>query len=45
LEIGKKIIEEIQTFKYLSFVLNRKGNYREQIKELVKKRRMVVRKI
>jgi len=39
LEIGKKIIEKIQIFKYLSFVLNRKGNYREQIKVLAKKKK------
>jgi len=41
----KKIIEKIQTFKYLNFMLNKKENYREQIKELARKKRMTVRKI
>jgi len=28
-----KRIEEVQIFKYLGFMFNRKGNYREHIKE------------
>jgi len=41
---GRKV-EEIQTFKYLGFMFNRMGNYKEHIKELVNKGRLAVRKI
>jgi len=34
---GGKEIEEVQSFKYLGFTFNRKGNYKEHIKELVRK--------
>jgi len=34
---GNKEIEKIQNFKYLGFTFNRKGNYKDYIKELVKK--------
>jgi len=38
-------IEEVQTFKYLEFMFNRKDNYKEHIKELANKGRIAVRKI
>jgi len=38
-------IEEVQTFKYLGFMFNRKGNNKEHIKELINKGRIVVRKV
>lgn len=34
-----KVIEEVQEFKYLSFILNRKGNYKEHVRELCRKKR------
>jgi len=40
-----KRIEKVQTFKYLGFILNNKGNYKEHIKELCGKGRRAVRKI
>jgi len=42
---GDKRIEEVQTFKYLGFILNNKGNYKEHIKELYGKGRRAVRKV
>jgi len=42
---GGKRIEEVQTFKYLGFILNNKDNYKEHIKELCRKGRRVARKI
>lgn len=33
----KIYLEEVQTCKYLSFTFNRKGKYKEHIKELRKK--------
>lgn len=41
---GGKEIEKVQEFKYLGFVINNKGNYKEHIKELNRKGRMAVRK-
>jgi len=38
-------IEEMQTFKYLGFMFNRKDNYKEHIKELANKGRIAVRKV
>jgi len=35
----------VQTFKYLGFMFNKKGNYKEHIKELVHKGRIAVRKV
>jgi len=40
-----KRIEEVQTFKYLGFILNNKDNYKEHIKELCGKGRRAVRKV
>jgi len=40
-----KVIEEVQSFKYLGFTLNREGNFKEHLKELVRKGRMMVRKV
>jgi len=40
-----KEIEEVQSFKYLGFTLNKEGNYREHFKELVRKGRLAVRKV
>ncbi|XP_011705265.1 PREDICTED: uncharacterized protein LOC105460512, partial [Wasmannia auropunctata] len=40
-----KTIEEVQEFKYLGFMINNKGNYKEHIKEMRRKSRMVVRKV
>jgi len=36
---GGKRIEEVQTFKYLSFILNNKDNYKEHTKKLCGKGR------
>lgn len=41
----RKDIEEVQKFKYLGFVFNRKGDYKDYIKELTRKGRMAVKKI
>lgn len=41
----KIYLEEVQTCKYLSFTFNRKGNYKEHIKELRKKDRITANKI
>jgi len=38
-------IEEVQTFKYLGFMFNRKGNNKEHIKKLVNKGRITVKKV
>jgi len=38
-------IEEVQIFKYLRFMFNKKGNNKEHIKELINKGRIAVRKI
>jgi len=40
-----KNIEEVQNFKYLGFILNKEGNYREHLKELTRKGRLAVRKV
>jgi len=42
---NEKIIEEVQDFKYLGFVLNSNGNYKEHIKELARKGRLAARKV
>jgi len=38
-------IEKVQTFKYLGFMFNRMGNYKNHIKELASKGRIAVRKV
>jgi len=38
-------IEEVQTYKYLGFVLNNKGNYKKYIRELREKGGMAARRI
>jgi len=35
----------VQIFKYLGFMFNRKGNYKEHIKKLANKGRIAVRKV
>jgi len=40
-----KELEEVQTFKYLGFVFNNKGNYKDHIKELSCKGRMAVNRV
>jgi len=45
LEMGGKEIEEVQNFKYLGFIFNRKRDYKEHITELARKGRMAVRKV
>jgi len=40
-----KEMEEVQSFKYLGFTLNREGNFKEHLKELVRKGRVAVRKV
>jgi len=42
---GDKRIEEVQTYKYLGFVLNNKGNYKKHIRELRGKGGMAARRI
>lgn len=42
---GKKSIEEVQKFKYLDFIFDKKGNYKDQIKELNKKGRMAANRV
>lgn len=42
---GDKDIEEVHTFKYLGFMFNRGGNYRDHVKELIKKGNMAARKV
>lgn len=39
---SKEIIEEVQSFKYLGFTFNKKGNYNDYMRELVKKDRLAV---
>lgn len=41
----KEYIEEVQTFKYLGFVFNKDGNYKDHIKELCRKGRMAANKM
>jgi len=46
-EWNKKIIEEVQEFKYLGFVTSnnyKESNYKEHIKELTRKGRLAVKK-
>jgi hypothetical protein len=42
---GKKEIEEVRAFKYLGFMFNKQGNYKDQIKELCRKGRRMVNKV
>ncbi|XP_039309944.1 golgin subfamily A member 6-like protein 1 [Solenopsis invicta] len=42
---GNKEIEEVNKFKYLGFTFNRKGNYKEHIKELSRKGRLAANKV
>jgi len=42
---NNKVIEEVQAFKYLGFVISKNGNYKEHIKELSRKARLTVRKV
>jgi len=45
LEWEDKRIEEVQTYKYLGFVLSNKGNYKEHIRKLRGKGGMAARRI
>jgi len=38
---GNEELKEVQKFKYLSFNLNRKGDYKRHIKEIRRKGKMV----
>lgn len=42
---GGKVIEEVQDFKYLGFMISYKRGYKEHIKKLNRKSRMVTRKV
>jgi len=42
---NKKEIEEVQVFKYLGFVLSNSENYKEHVKELVRKGRMATKRV
>lgn len=42
---GKEYIEEVQMFKYLGFMFNKDGNYKDHIKELCRKGRMAANKV
>jgi len=44
MEIEREI-EEVQGFKYLGFLLDREGGFKEHIKELARKGRRVLRKV
>lgn len=41
----KEIIQEVQTIKYLGFIFNKDGNYKEHIKELSRKGRIATNKV
>lgn len=41
----KEYIEEIETFKYLGFVFNRKGNYNDHIKGMSRKGKLAINKV
>lgn len=40
----EKIIEKVQEFKYLGFMISNKGSYKAHIKELCRKDRMAAKK-
>lgn len=40
-----KNIEEVETFKYLGFVFNRKGNYNDHIKGMSRKGKLAINKV
>jgi len=42
---NKKEIEEVYVFKYLGFVISYSGNYKEHVKDLVRKDRMAAKKV
>jgi len=42
---NSRVIEEVQEFKYLGFVISNKGKYKEHIKELSRKSRMTAKKV
>lgn len=44
MEIGEKKVEEVQEYKYLGFIFNRKGNYVDHIKELCRKGKISAKK-
>lgn len=41
----EKEIEEVKVFKYLGFVFNNKGNYKEHIKDISNKGRIVTKNV
>lgn len=45
MDMGRKEIEEIHEFKYLSFMILNKDSYKEHIRELSRKGRMAARKV
>lgn len=42
--MGEKKVEEVQEYKYLDFIFNRKGNYVDHIKEICRKEKMTAKK-
>lgn len=42
--MGKKKVEEVQEYKYLDFIFNRKGNYVDHIKEICRKGKIMAKK-
>lgn len=40
-----KNIEEVQEFKYLGFVFNKNGNYKDHIKELIRKGKIATKRV
>lgn len=42
--MGEKKVEEVQEYKYLGFIFNRKGNYVDHIKELCRKGKILAKK-
>lgn len=42
--MGEKKVEEVQEYKYLDFIFNRKGNYVDHIKEIYRKEKMTAKK-
>jgi len=43
--LGNKELHEVQKFKYLDFILDRNGNYKNHIKKLSSKGKMVARNV
>lgn len=42
--MGEKKVEEVQEYKYLDFIFNRKENYVDHIKEICRKGKMTAKK-